>query len=223
MFSSLVSSQRVPAALEPCPEGEVLVAVDPALSGTRSVSLLRLEGAATILSLSPARAGELELRADDRLDRADLNARLDRAGVVLAEPDHLFHLPLTEQATLREERWEATRQLTDADAAAFAEFTAQAPEDDLDEAFVELDHWLVVGTFSGEKLVSAASMYPWGETLLADLGVITLPEHRGRGLRPPRRLGGLGRRGLRRGSGRDQTFMQAHPEPSDIWPQLASF
>lgn len=112
MFSSLVSSQRIPAALEPCPEGEVLVALDPALSGMRSVSLLRLEGAATILSLSPARADELGLRADDRLDRTDLNARLDRTEVVLAEPDHLFHLPLTAQATLREERWEG---LDDAD------------------------------------------------------------------------------------------------------------
>lgn len=183
MFSSLVSSQRIPAALTPHPEGEVLVALDPALTGLRSVSLLRVEGEATLLSLSPARADELGLSATDRIGRAELSARLDRAGMVLADPDHLFYLPLTEQAALREEPWEgATRQLTDADAAAFAEFTAQAPEDDLDEAYVELDHWLVVGTFSGDRLVSAASMYPWGETLLADLGVITLPEFRGRGL-----------------------------------------
>lgn len=183
MFSSLVSSQRIPAALASVPEGEVLVALDPALTGLRSVSLLRVEGEATVLSLSPARAEQLELSVSDRIERGELSARLDRAGMVLADPDHLFYLPLTEQAALREEPWEgATRQLMDADAAVFAEFTAQAPEDDLDEAFVELDHWLVVGTFSGERLVSAASMYPWGETLLADLGVITLPEFRGRGL-----------------------------------------
>lgn len=183
MFSSLVSSQRIPAALASVPEGEVLVALDPALTGLRSVSLLRVEGEATVLSLSPARAEQLELSATDRLERTELSARLDRAGMVLADPDHLFYLPLAEQAVLREEPWEsATRQLKEADAAVFAEFTAQAPEDDLDEAFVELDHWLVVGTFSGERLVSAASMYPWGETLLADLGVITLPEFRGRGL-----------------------------------------
>ncbi|WP_299301537.1 GNAT family N-acetyltransferase [uncultured Brachybacterium sp.] len=183
MFSSLVSSQRIPAALTPLAEREVLVALDPALTGLRSVSLLRVEGEATVLSLSPARAEQLELSASDRIERGELSARLDRAGMVLADPDHLFYLPLTEQAVLREEPWEgATRQLTEADAAVFAEFTAQAPEGDLDEAFVELDHWLVVGTFCGERLVSAASMYPWGETLLADLGVITLPEFRGRGL-----------------------------------------
>lgn len=183
MFSSLVSSQRIPAALTPLAEREVLVALDPALTDLRSVSLLRVEGEATVLSLSPARAEQLELSASDRIERGELSARLDRAGMVLADPDHLFYLPLAEQTALREEPWDsATRQLTEADAAVFAEFTAQAPEDDLDEAFVELDHWLVVGTFSGERLVSAASMYPWGETLLADLGVITLPEFRGRGL-----------------------------------------
>ena len=183
MFSALVSSQRIPAALASLPEGEVLVALDSALTGLRSVSLLRVEGEATVLSLSPARAEQLELAASDRIGRGELSARLDRAGMVLADPDHLFYLPLAEQVALREEPWDsATRPLTEADAAVFAEFTAQAPEDDLDEAFVELDHWLVMGTFSGERLVSAASMYPWGETLLADLGVITLPEFRGRGL-----------------------------------------
>lgn len=183
MFSSLVSSQRIPAALDPCSEGEVLVVLDPALTGLRSVSLLRVEGEATVLSLSPARADELGLSATDRIERTELSARLDRAAMVLADPDYLFYLPLTEQTALREESWEgATRQLTEADTAAFAEFTAQASEGDLDEAFVELDHWLVVGTFSGDSLVSAASMYPWGDTLLADLGVITLPEFRGRGL-----------------------------------------
>lgn len=183
MFSSVVSSQWIPAALEACPAGEVVVVLDPALTASRSVSLLRLESGARILTLTPTRASELGLAAADRMTLADLRARLDHAGVVLNAPDHIFYLPLAEHAVLREERWNSrTRQLTAADAPAFAEFTAQAPEDDLDEAYVELDHWLVVGTFSGEQLVAAASMYPWGNTLLADLGVITLPEFRGRGL-----------------------------------------
>jgi predicted GNAT family acetyltransferase len=40
----------------------------------------------------------------------------------------------------------------------------------------------VYGTFVDGRLVTAASMYLWQETQLADLGVITLPEFRGRGL-----------------------------------------
>ena len=183
MFSTLISDQRLPAAFAPCPEGEMLVVIDPASSGMRAVSLLRLDGAAGILSLAPSRAEQLGLTAEDRLDRTDLEERLERAGLELASADHLFHLPLTEQETLRAEPWdEGTRELTEADADVFAEFTAAAPEDDLDEAFVELDHWLVMGTFREQELVSVSSMYPWGETAIADLGVITLPQRRGQGL-----------------------------------------
>lgn len=183
MFSPLISSQRLPAAFAPCPEGEMLVVVDPARSEKLPLSLLRLDGAAGILSLAPYLAEQLGLASDERLDRAGFESRLEQAGLELASADHLFHLPLAEQEVLREEPWgEGTRELTEADADAFAEFTDRAPEDDLDEAFVELDHWLVVGTFREQQLVSVSSMYPWGESTIADLGVITLPQFRGQGL-----------------------------------------
>lgn len=183
MFSALISSQRLPAAFEPCPDGELLVVIDPTRSEKLPLSLLRLDGAAGVLSLAPYLAAQLGLVSDERLDRAELEARLERAGLELASADHLFHLPLSEQERLRAEPWgEGTRELTAADADAFAAFTALAPGDDLDEAFVELDHWLVVGTFRQQQLVSVSSMYPWGETAVADLGVITLPTFRGQGL-----------------------------------------
>nr|WP_246414180.1 GNAT family N-acetyltransferase [Microbacterium thalassium] len=75
-----------------------------------------------------------------------------------------------------------TRPLSEADAAAFAAFCATAPEADLDAAFVELDHWLVYGAFESGDLAAVASMYPWRDTRLADVGVITLPSLRGRGI-----------------------------------------
>ncbi len=37
------------------------------------------------------------------------------------------------------------------------------------------------GAFEGERLVCAASAYPWDDAPLADLGVLTLPPYRGRG------------------------------------------
>ena len=40
-----------------------------------------------------------------------------------------------------------TRRLHDTDAEAFAVFSAAVPEQELDEAFVQIDHWLVFGTF----------------------------------------------------------------------------
>ncbi|WP_279367838.1 GNAT family N-acetyltransferase [Microbacterium testaceum] len=67
-------------------------------------------------------------------------------------------------------------------AAAFSALAAAAPEHDLDEAFAEIDHGLVFGTFMNGRLAAAANKYPWSGTRPADLGVITLPEFRGRGL-----------------------------------------
>lgn len=183
MFSPHVLSQWIPGPLGGSTESGTRVIVDPTLSPERSVSLLRLEDGTSLLSLTPARAGELAVADGERVEAAVLVERLASAGITLNDPDHLHYLPLEEQGVLREESPGAqTRQLCVADAALFEEFTGACPEDDLDEAFVELDHWLVVGTIIAGRLVSAASMYPWGTTQLADLGVITRPDVRGRGL-----------------------------------------
>ncbi len=157
--------------------------VDPALSANRSVSLLRVEDGPAILALSPTRAGDLDLSDGECVDDAELAARIERAGVSLTDPDNVFYLALNEQAALRGEACGAgTRELTGDDAEAFAAFAAEAPPAELDEAYVELDHWLVFGTFVDDRLVCAASMYPWSGTRLADLGVITLPGFRGLGV-----------------------------------------
>ncbi len=76
----------------------------------------------------------------------------------------------------------AVRTLTQDDAEAFARFEAASDPDELDEAYVELDHWCVMGVFDGDTLVAATSAYPWRDTKLADIGVITLASHRRRGL-----------------------------------------
>lgn len=183
VFSSLVTDQWIPSARDVVVSDLALVVVDPALPERRSVARLRLEAGPVLVSLTPARAREFALADGDRIDDASLRGALDRAGVTLNGPDNLFYLTLDEQAALRGEAPSpGTRQLTVADAAVFEELVAAAPEDDLEEAFVELDHWLVFGTFVGDRLASAVSMYPWDGTRLADLGAITLPEFRGRGL-----------------------------------------
>ena len=183
MFSSVVTGQWVPPQARESSPAEAFVVVDPGLPASRSVSLLRVEDGPRIVSLAPERAAQLEVLNGDRVDNADLAARIERAGVVLNDPDRIFYLPLDEQSVLRGETWgTGTRALTSDDAAAFEALVANAPDDDLDEAYVELDHWLVFGTFIGDRLASAASTYPWVGTQLADVGVITLPQFRGRGL-----------------------------------------
>lgn len=74
------------------------------------------------------------------------------------------------------------RALTAADADAFAAFHAAASDEDRDEAFVELEHWAVVGAIVDGRLAAVASAYPWHGSPLADIGVLTLEPFRGRGL-----------------------------------------
>ena len=163
--------------------GEYHVVVDNTLPDNRSLTLLEPVGSDGILSLTSALAERLGLTGHTAVRADALAHALDVAAVKLNGADNLFYLPIEEQPVVQSERVSPeTRQLTETDADAFGAFASQAPADDLDEAFVELDHWLVVGTFVDDQLVSAASMYLWRDSALADIGIITLPTHRGRGL-----------------------------------------
>ncbi len=107
---------------------------------------------------------------------------LSQIGVKCHGADHLFYFPnsalvkLVKQDTPRD-----IRLLTEDDSQLFETFCSKSSEADLDAAYVELDHWLVAGAFENGELVSAASMYPWNESRLADTGILTLPHVRGRG------------------------------------------
>nr|WP_237387833.1 hypothetical protein [Xenorhabdus sp. Sc-CR9] len=46
---------------------------------------------------------------------------------------------------------------------------------------MELDHWAVFGSFDRDRLVCSASMYPWDNAKIADLGVLTLAPFRCKG------------------------------------------
>ncbi|MBG6191371.1 hypothetical protein IWX64_002331 [Arthrobacter sp. CAN_A212] len=128
----------------------------------RAVTVLHVAEGPSLLTLTPGRAQHLGVSPNQTVRTEDLAPRLAAAGIRLNGPDCLFYLPATDHEAVRcEPSLEGTRQLTPDDHEAFARFTGQAPAADLDEAFVELDHWLAFGTFSGGRLVAAASMYPW--------------------------------------------------------------
>ncbi|QCR20598.1 GNAT family N-acetyltransferase [Agrococcus sp. SGAir0287] len=146
-------------------------------------------GSGGIVTATSEEAGRIGLVAGATIDRTALADALAAAGVALNGADALWYLGIEEQEAVRREhasREDAdgivVRRLGTDDADLFRAFEAAAPESDLDEAFVELDHWLVVGALVDGRLACAASAYPWSGTTLADLGVITLPERRGRGL-----------------------------------------
>ncbi len=187
MFSRTVNDYWLPrdaTAGSVAADGEFRVIVDDSLPPNRSLMILEpVSEGCGVLTLTSAHAAGLEIAGGSTVGRSELHAALEAAKVALNGADHLFYLPVDEHAVVRAEVVpEGTRQLSETDAELFAQFTAAAPADDLDEAFVKLDHWLVFGTFADGRLVTAASMYLWKETRLADLGVITLPDYRGRGL-----------------------------------------
>lgn len=110
-----------------------------------------------------------------------MRARLAQLGISLHDPDHVFYPRADDAVAPPRHDASAPRRLTDADRAAFEIFHSAASELDREDAWVELDHWAVFGQFEGDRLISAASLYPWKDSVIVDLGVLTLPEARGKG------------------------------------------
>lgn len=139
-------------------------------------------GRSGILSATSATMERLGLTPKTTIDSRALARALATAQLKLYGAAHLLYLPVEQQSAVRSERVApGTRRLHGTDADAFAVFSAAASEEDLDAAFVELDHWLVFGTFVDDRLACVASMYPWRGSHLADIGVLTLPAYRGGG------------------------------------------
>lgn len=119
----------------------------------------------------------------DASNEDELRKALKEAGLSLNGPDHLFFLNDDTKHMLQETQNPVhVRALTENDQAAFEEFESGISEEDIDGAYVELDHWKVFGAFVDDKLVAAGSAYPFDDdSPLADMGVLTHPEHRGQG------------------------------------------
>ena len=106
----------------------------------------------------------------------------NEAGVIFHDAEYIFYFKESDKTVLLQENSEdGLRQLTEQDDAVFSEFQSSASKQDLDEAYVELDHWAVFGSFEQNRLVSAASVYPWGKAQIADIGILTLSPFRGKG------------------------------------------
>jgi len=185
MFSRTVTDYWLPgtAADAATTTGVYRIVADGSLPDDISLMTLETSGGGRFLTLTAAQARCLGLTGVPTIGDSALRSALETAGAALHGADYLYYLPVDEQPAVRGETVHGkTRQLTFSDAEAFAEFAVTVPAEDMDEASVELNHWLVFGTFADGRLVAAASMYPWRGTRFADLGVVTLPEYRGRGL-----------------------------------------
>ncbi|GAA4380146.1 GNAT family N-acetyltransferase [Paeniglutamicibacter cryotolerans] len=158
------------------------ITINPELAHDRRVTVLDdLDGRVRV-ALTPALAERIGLRAETTWSAESFREALAGAGITLHDADFIFYFDRdAKDRLLGEADADGVRMLGERDADAFAAFEAANTEQDLDDAYVELDHWAVIGAHQDGKLVSATSAYPWGESLLADLGVLTLPAARGKG------------------------------------------
>jgi RimJ/RimL family protein N-acetyltransferase len=152
------------------------------LTAERRVMILRTADTMRAV-LTPDVATQLDLPTGQSWSEQVLRSALVAAHLLLHPPDAIHYVTDEARSALTSEVGPSdVRRLTGDDRGAFSVFVTSAPEQDLDDAGVELDHWAVLGAFDRERLVCVASMYPWDGSRLADLGVLTLPGYRGRGL-----------------------------------------
>lgn len=148
--------------------------------GWHAQVLERPDGDAAAVSFELARTAGL--RDEPSVDVDGLGERLARSGVELHTPDRLFYVTTSDRpGVLDQAALSPAQVLGPDDAEAFSQFEAAASPADLDDAYVELDHWAVVAVFEEDRLVCAASAYPWQSSTLADIGVLTLAPARGKG------------------------------------------
>ncbi|WP_442679592.1 GNAT family N-acetyltransferase [Sphingomonas sp. ASY06-1R] len=160
--------------------GNLSFHISDTLDPKRPAMILELTDGSVQVAVTPDIAERSGIAVSDDVSPDDLKRGLRRAGVTLHDPDYLFYLSTDEP--LPSGSTKAPRQLTDADRTAFDIFYNTASEQDREDAWVELHHWAVFGCFDGDRLVSAASMNLWNDSLIADLGVLTLPDARGKGI-----------------------------------------
>lgn len=94
--------------------------------------------------LTPALADKAGLNEQVELSEDIFRQKLIDAGVTLHGADYIFYFTEADRNVLLQETIEGDlRQLTEQDEAVFSEFQDFASEQDLDDAYVELDHWAV--------------------------------------------------------------------------------
>lgn len=106
---------------------------------------------------------------------------LQKHNIKLHIPDHIYYANEPTIIPKIRENW-SMRLLTQHDKLLFENFCLDIDEIEIDNAWVELEHWMVFGLFVKGTLASVCALSPWDGTLIADIGVLTHPNHRGQNL-----------------------------------------
>lgn len=159
-------------------EADLTLSLVHTLSRKRPAMMLEGADGSVQAAITPELATAIDLETTGASATA-LRERLTNEGIAFHDPDFLFYLPADAAAEAGHSA--PARRLTENDRAVFDTFYATASEQDREDSYVELDQWAVFGCFDGDRLVSAASAILWDDSPVADLGVLTLPDARGKG------------------------------------------
>lgn len=155
---------------------------NPALDELYKVMILEMTNKHTMAVVTPMVAEALKLRELEEYSIHTLREAISTCKLELHSPDYIYYLldnrvsqlsDITDGIMIRALSIETDKK-------AFRQFESVCSEEDLDGAYVSLKHWIVYGAFDGDRLVGAVSVYPWEDTKLADIGVITDDAYRGR-------------------------------------------
>ncbi|MGG4604053.1 GNAT family N-acetyltransferase [Paenalcaligenes sp. Me131] len=165
------------------------IVINPQLDADEGVTILHtLSNTHTAIALLPHIAEALHshgvLHSSEGLTADRIRMALAELGIVMHGADCLYYVPNdVRQAWLNEAENSAIRQLSPDDAMLFAELEYHTSDDDLDMAQVAIDDWAAFGVWEEQNgtLVGAASIYPWCNAPILDIGIFTLTTARGQG------------------------------------------
>lgn len=157
---------------------------NPKLDDSYKMMILEMTNKHIMVVANPVVASELKLSNLKEYSIASLRKEISKCKLVLHPADYIYYLPYNKVPNTPEaEDGIIIRVLNrEFDKQVFNQFESICTEDDLDGAYVSLDHWVVYGAFDKGILIGVCSMYTWDSTKLADLGVIIADPYRGRGI-----------------------------------------
>ncbi|PHM54922.1 hypothetical protein [Xenorhabdus hominickii] len=140
------------------------VAVNANLEEDERVMVLETTNGQVMAVLTPELAEKSALYHQENMSESIFRQQLHKADITLHGADYVFYFSEAEKnILLQENQDDVLRQLIEEnDGDIFSQFQSSVSAQDLDDAYMELDHWAVFGAFEQGRLVSAASMYPWG-------------------------------------------------------------
>lgn len=109
-------------------------------------------------------------------------SQLNDLDIKLYSADNLFYLSDKAADKISSKDYINTRLLNIDDVKLLNDFESKINDKELDEAYVKLDHYLALGYIVNNQLLAAASVYIYRDSKIMDIGIVSDPNYRGKGI-----------------------------------------